>query len=253
MKESISKLNAESVLKYYQSREVLNHYEEATRRVGLWKSEEIIFKSTFPNVQSSILELGCGVGRISYSLWKLGYEKIIATDFSEKILKRAIKLNKVRNTQICFEIQDATSLSFDDYSFDGVIFGFNGLMQIPGRTNRILAIKESFRVLNRGGHFVFTSHDRNFSKLKKFWIMERKKWKKGEQNPALIEFGDRFEQTSKGMLFIHVPEVEELKKDLKNAGFLLEKDILRSKITVESSLVREYSDECRFWICRKPE
>ena len=89
-------------------------------------------------------------------------------------------------------------------------------------------------------------------KWKKFWLNERKKWRRGLQDAALLEFGDRFEETPKGKLYIHVPEISEIRKALKQIGFVVEQDILRSKIATESKLVNEYSDECRFWVARKP-
>jgi len=69
----------------------------------------------------------------------------------------------------------------------------------------------------------------------------------------LIEFGDRFDQTPNGKLYLHVPEISEVKKDLVEAGLKLEWDKLRSSITDESELVKKYSDDCRFWVARKPE
>jgi hypothetical protein len=72
------------------------------------------------------------------------------------------------------------------------------------------------------------------------------------QDAALLEFGDRFEETPKGKLYIHVPEISEIRKALKQIGFVVEQDVLRSKIATESKLVNEYSDECRFWVARKP-
>ena len=82
--------------------------------------------------------------------------------------------------------------------------------------------------------------------------MERgKKWKKGGQNAELLEFGDRFEETQRGKLYIHVPDEEDVRSDLITAGFSVERDIVKSKICQESKLVNEYSDDCRFWIARK--
>ena len=54
------------------------------------------------------------------------------------------------------------------------------------------------------------------------------------------------------MLYIHVTEVDELRAELKQVGFAVEGDFLRSKIANESERTKKYSDECRFWICRKP-
>ena len=88
-------------------------------------------------------------------------------------------------------------------------------------------------------------------KQKKFWAKEQKKWKKGQQNSELLEFGDRYEETSAGKLYIHVPDVEDIRSDLIESGFSVERDIVKSKISKESKLVYEYSDDCRFWIARK--
>lgn len=246
------KVSSKEVLQYYQTKKVLEHYEEATRRIGLWKSEELVFRQVFPSGQESLLELGCGTGRIAFSLWSLGYEKIWATDFSSKMIRSSLAINSVRRTGINFEKQDARNTSFEDQSFHGIIFGFNGLMQIPGSQNRSQAIQEVFRLLKPDGKFVFTTHDRSMPKWKKFWLNERKKWRRGLQDGALLEFGDRFEETPKGKLYIHVPEISEIRKALKQIGFVLEQDFLRSKIATESKLVNEYSDECRFWVARKP-
>ena len=252
MRGEEKKVSGSEVLGYYKGKQVLEHYQEATRRVGMWASEELVFRQSFPDVEASLLELGCGTGRISFSLWMLGYENLTATDFAKPMIERAIANQKSRGSGIRFTVEDATMLSFPGNSFDGLIFGFNGLMQIPGRSNRQKAMSEAFRVLKEGARFIFTTHDRAFPKWKKYWSVEKKKWRKGNQDKSLIEFGDRFEETPKGKLFIHVPESAEIRKDLKKAGFVVERDLLRSRLAEESQLVKEFSDECRFWVARKP-
>tara|TARA_B100001057_G_scaffold251328_1_gene251596 strand:- start:7777 stop:8610 length:834 start_codon:yes stop_codon:yes gene_type:complete len=240
------------VLGYYKGQSVLEHYEEATRRVGAWASEQLVLRQSFPDRQASLLELGCGTGRICLSLWMLGYENLTGTDFAKDMIKRALQAQKERASGVRFAVEDATRLSYSEESFHGVIFGFNGLMQIPGRGNRVRAMSEAFRVLKKGGRFVFTTHDRAFPKWKKFWSVEKKKWRSGQQDKSLIDFGDRFEETPRGKLFIHVPAVTEIREDLKKAGFLVERDLLRSRVAEESELVKKFSDECRFWVARKP-
>ena len=245
------KVSSEMVLQYYQGKEVLDHYEEATQRIGLWKSEELVFRQSFPNFRKSLLELGCGVGRIAFSLWSLGYEKIWATDFSPKMIRRALLLNGQRKSGIHFETQDATAMNLEDESFHGVIFGFNGLMQIPGSQGRNQAMKEVFRVLKPGGNSS-SPHMTAPCRNGKILAQGAKKWRKGIEDKTLLEFGDRFEETSKGRLYLHVPEISEIRRSLTQIGFIVEKDLLRSKIATESKLVNEYSDECRFWVSRKP-
>ena len=247
----MGKVSSSEILNYFSDSSVLEHYQEATEQVGLWDSEKIVFSKTFPDLDLNLLELGCGAGRISFGLWKRGYTNLMASDFSKPMIKRARILDKKLKTEITFQVEDATALSFSNDSFDGAIFGFNGLMQIPGRKNRFQAMQEIQRVLKPGSFFVFTTHDQSMPKWKKFWALERKKWKKGEQNQELLEFGDRFEETPRGKLYIHVPDVGDIRSDLQAAGFSVERDIVKSKICEESKLVNEYSDDCRFWIARK--
>jgi len=247
----MKKVSAKDVSEYFAKSSVLQHYQEATSKVGLWNSEKIVFSQTFDDKNCNLLELGCGTGRISFGLWRLGYRNLIATDFSKPMIRKAKRLNHKLKTEILFKVEDATSPSLSDQSIDGIIFGFNGLMQIPLRKNRQKVMREVNRSLTSGSYFVFTTHDRSMPKWKKFWTLERKKWNRGDQNPELLEFGDRFEETPRGKLYIHVPEVQDIRRDLIEAGFSVESDFLRSKISQETPLVNKYSDECRFWIAKK--
>jgi len=248
---SLGKINRDHVLSYYAQNSVLEHYEEATIKVGLWKSEKIIISKNITDLSSPILELGCGCGRISFGLLELGYDQVHASDFSAAMVKGAKKIATKMNFSIPLEVADATDLAYQNDSFEAVIFGFNGLMQIPGRKNRIRTLREINRVLSSGGKFIFTSHDRSMPKWKQFWAVERKLWHKNQQGEKLLEFGDRYEETVRGMLYLHVPDIAEIKKDLKENGFLLEYDQMRSSVADESELVKKYSDDCRFWVARK--
>ena len=150
-------------------------------------------------------------------------------------------------------LENATQLEFEDNIFDGVIFGFNGLMQIPKAANRQQALREILRVLRPGGWFVFTSHDRDRSPHRRFWIEEERRWQQAEQQDALDDFGDRAEATSHGAHFMHVPAVGELEACFLRVGFHIEATVMRSEIAHESQAVDDFSDDCRFWIVQKPE
>ena len=95
MKIEQEQVDEETVLSYFETSKVLDQYEEAARKLGLWISEELVFRKSFPNQSSKLLELGCGVGRISFSLWMLGYENITATDVSHKAIK--IQIDVIRD------------------------------------------------------------------------------------------------------------------------------------------------------------
>ena len=239
-----------TVQSYFNSDAVVAHYEAAAQKIGLWKSEEKIFQQIY-NLEDSILELGCGVGRISFALHEMGYKHLLATDYSKNMIQRARDLSKKMGYPVPFRVCDATNLEFEDGIFEGVIFGFNGLMQIPKESNRIQALKEIYRVLKKDGLFVFTSHLRTNPKYQAYWAEQEELWAKGAQKEVLDDFGDRFEPTDMGDVYIHVPEQASMEALVQEVGFKVEVVVLRSMIANESLNVREFSDDCAFWVLRK--
>jgi len=236
---------------YYDDEAVVDHYRRATANIGLWKSEEIVFRRVF-DPDDRILELGSGTGRISIGLAEIGFKHLLGVELSRSMVKEARRIVKLLGTSASFQQGDATRLAFEDGLFDGAIFGFNGLMQIPGREARQQALEEIRRVVRPGGAFVFTTHDRLNPRFKTFWRDEQKRWDKGRQQPELLEFGDRWEETELGPLYIHVPTPDEVRHALKDAGWKCEWDHPRSSIAHESPATRQFSDECRFWVARNP-
>ena len=105
------------------------------------------------------------------------------------MIKRARILNKKFKTEITFEVEDATVLSFSNDSFDGAIFGFNGLMQIPDRKNRFQAMKEVQRVL-KPKFFCFYYPRPNDAQVEEiFWALERKMEKRRTEPRTLRIWG----------------------------------------------------------------
>lgn len=245
-------MERKTVLEYFDSEPVVEHYARAAASVGLWRSEAKVFRRLFKE-DDSLLELGCGAGRIALGLDELGYRNIIGIDYSPGMIKQARYLARMLDRRVPFRVGDATALEFEDGIFDGAIFGFNGLMQIPGAENRAKALREVFRVIRPGAWFVFTTHDRENPKHRKFWETEKLLWRRSRQRPELDDFGDRFESDGMGELFIHVPTVREMQAALKQTGFRIEANPPRSALASEPPEVREFSDECRFWVVQKPE
>ncbi|WP_158279903.1 class I SAM-dependent methyltransferase [Coraliomargarita sinensis] len=243
-------MDSEKVKAYFEADNVVAHYADAAARLGLWVSEEKILTRLF-KTDESILELGCGVGRIAIGLHELGYRNVLATDYSRPMIQRTRSLAKLLEYAIPTQVADARALKFEDEVFDGAIFGFNGLMQIPSEAGRIRALCEIYRVLRPGAWFVFTTHDRERSPYQEFWQAEYKRWVAKEQSPDLECFGDRAEQTKDGLHFMHVPTVEEMKAQLTEAGFRLEATVMRSELGEEPAEVKHFSDDCRFWVVQK--
>ena len=173
-----------------QYRSGIDSYVDFTKEVGLWDSEQYVFKK-YLKTTDHILDLGCGTGRTTFPLFQLGYSKIIGVDLTPEMITTAQSLNTHFGTHILFQVGDATQLDFQDSTFDSIIFSFNGLMSIPSQILRDKALKEVYRVLKGGGYFIFTTHDRDEEpQYYDFWKAEAQRWENGRQNPKLHEFGD---------------------------------------------------------------
>ena len=136
--------------------------------------------------------------------------------------------------------------------FRGALFMFNGLMQIPGRENRRTALRELHRVCAPNAPLLFTTHDRDSSPTERaLWRLETLRWTRGEQDPRLVEFGDRYFRDEAGRTFMHLPDRREILEDLAATGWEHAFDAMRTEIAREHHAVRDFSDECRFWAAHR--
>jgi SAM-dependent methyltransferase len=231
------------------------YYTRAAHFLGLWKSERLLIRKFLPNEGTRLVEAGCGAGRVTLGLWKLGYRRIVAFDFAGELVDQAQSLAGENGAgAIVFKCADATIVGRSELgmavgeSFGGALFAFNGLMQIPGRENRRSALRRLHALCSPAAPIIFTSHDRDRSGEKSWWQDEAEKWASGRQNPLLTDFGDRQFQDESGEVFIHIPDREEIAADLHATGWAPHFDAMRSEISDESRAVTEFSDDCRFWV-----
>jgi len=104
--------------------------------------------------EASVLDVGCGGGRTTKQLVKQGYD-VTAIDISEEQLVAA----KTHFPTYQFITADATSLPFENASFDAILFSNNGIDYISPERRRIRTLAEIRRVLVNEGVFVFSSHN----------------------------------------------------------------------------------------------
>jgi ubiquinone/menaquinone biosynthesis C-methylase UbiE len=258
----MTKISSNTVRDDFNDPIAVIHYTRAAHELGLWRSEELLIERFFQDRDAPLIEAGCGAGRVTLGLWKLGYRNLTAFDFAEELLDQARSLAAERDAAsglqaIRFVQADATAMEkchvLRDTLFSGALFMFNGLMQIPGRENRRAALRELHRVCAPGAPLLFTTHDRDSSPTERaLWRLEALRWERGEQNPQLVEFGDRyFEEAGTGRTFMHLPTRTEILDDLLATGWSHAFDAMRHEVAIESRQVLAFSDECRFWLATR--
>lgn len=249
--ENSQQLSVEKVRGFFNDPRTVDHYMKAVANVGLWKSERIVFEKWFPDRSARILDLGCGAGRIAFGLAGLGYDNVLGADLAEEMVIRAEQVARAMDRSIPFQREDATDLNFVNDSFDGIVFGFNGLMQIPSRKARVAALREIYRCLDNEGLFVFTTLDREDTFYERVFTRDDLYEHDVEKNPELIDYGDRLFATSHGTTYMHVPSQAEVRTDLENVGFLVAETKMRSSIAKESEAALKFAENCRFWVAEK--
>ena len=119
----------------------------------LFPQERVPFRKFYQSGQR-VLDLACGAGRATLRLWEMGLA-VKGIDLSEFRLATAQR----RFPYLHFELGDYCELRESDESFDHVLISFNGLDYTYPEVNRERAIRNCFRVLRRGGTFIFSSHN----------------------------------------------------------------------------------------------
>jgi ubiquinone/menaquinone biosynthesis C-methylase UbiE len=108
------------------------------------------------NANGAVLELACGTGILTRILRDRlpAATRLVATDLNEPMIRNAAQKFR-RGEAVEWRQADASSLPFDDESFDAVLCQF-GIMFVP---DKALSAREARRVLKPGGVFLFNVWD----------------------------------------------------------------------------------------------
>lgn len=109
-----------------------------------WRFHRDQFLELVPPPGRRTLDLGCGEGRLSRDLKRLGHD-VVAVDRSPTMVRAALEAD----SEMGVHLADAASLPFADRAFDLVV-AFMSLQDIEDFAG---AIHESARVLDDGGRF----------------------------------------------------------------------------------------------------
>ncbi len=138
----------------FSTPDAVDLYTERSEEPQLFPQEKKAVDRYFSDSEGSVLDIGCGVGRVSSQLDKRGFD-LVGIDISEPLIKRARTLFP----SIEFLVSDVRSTGFDSNSFDYLVFSFFGLDYLIPESERIKALKEMYRLLKPGGILLFSTHN----------------------------------------------------------------------------------------------
>lgn len=192
---------------YIHNNELARSYDERLAGTPLLEVD-IHFARRHFQAPGSLIDLGCGTGRLLLPLARLGFN-CLGVDLSGSMLE--ITAAKARNEGLkiaCLKANLVELNAIMSASFDYAACLFSTLGMIRGRENRRSFLGHVFRILRPGGLFVIHVHNRWFG-------FGRKLGKRG------TERGDRVMPQAYGgaALTLHHYTRAEIRKDLRGAGF----------------------------------
>jgi ubiquinone/menaquinone biosynthesis C-methylase UbiE len=141
--------------KTYERKDIAQAYKKA---LYLDKPElALLYKFEDKLRSMKMLDIGVGGGRTTHFFASrvAGYTGI---DYSESMIKAC----RERFPKERFLLCDVRNMdTFDDDSFDLILFSFNGLDSLS-HDDRLKALREIGRVCSQGGIFFFSSHNLNY-------------------------------------------------------------------------------------------
>lgn len=116
-----------------------------------------------------VLEIGCGVGRMTRRLAQLGVG-VVATDVSPEMLARcSTNLAALHNVRYVDVPGDGTLAAVPDASQD-VVFSYIVLQHVPTAQAQLRYLTESARVLAEGGRMLIQVRRNSFSARSLDWL-----------------------------------------------------------------------------------
>jgi SAM-dependent methyltransferase len=145
---------------------------------GLTPREELLVRRHFSEPRARLLDIGCGYGRTTVPLHRMGY-RAVGIDIVERMIVEARK----GHPEVPWALMSATDLAATDASVGYVLFSANGIDCISPLPRRDQALREIHRVLRPGGCFIYSAHNwlaqmvtagRNAKRREHLWLNVRR-------------------------------------------------------------------------------
>ncbi|MFP4617175.1 MAG: class I SAM-dependent methyltransferase [Candidatus Paceibacterota bacterium] len=207
----MKKETAEKILKMSEKEYDEYASEFSNSRQFFW--DELKFLKEYVNSGNSVLDIGCGNGRLS-DLFKNEDIDYTGIDFSKQLIEIA---KKERGKNGTFVQATALDLPFKDSSFDKV-FSIAVLHHIPSKEKRDRFISEAHRVLKPDGICVLTVWNTFQSRFIKTHVEHSLKKVLGRSN---LDFGDMIIPfgKQKRQRYIHSFTKTGLRRLFEKSGF----------------------------------
>jgi len=205
-------------------------YEMVER--GLHKFESEIIRK-YLSKKGKVLDIGCGGGRAAIPLLKEGFD-VTGIDLSDLLLAAAKENTQRAEVEGQFIVANACALPITEQSFDYGLMLEQVLAFIPGRSNRLRALREIWRCLKPRGILMVTAHSVKARLKYRLYFTFTTGFRRALPglNRNGLEPGDVFVGIdsrgrmggiagpwSKGRLVVHWHTMQELIGELTEAGF----------------------------------
>lgn len=122
-------------------------------RLKIWEQQ---VADKFP-VESKILDIGSGMGREAFELYRLGFE-VIGLDISDYAVEKANEEAFKKKCNVKFYQYDGEHIPFADEMFDVVIIWSQTFGLLHGDVSKENFINECKRILQQGGLLSYSGH-----------------------------------------------------------------------------------------------
>lgn len=231
---------------------------EYAGETSLWPEEAFLFDRWASHLATgALLDLGCGGGRTTPALSRRA-ASYIGLDYAAPMVEAC----RSRWPHLTFVHGDASNLDmFGPAEFRTVVFSFNGIDSMS-HEKRTRCLSEVFRVLQPGGLFLFSSHNRddrrkvvawnlrdlnlkaNLSHLRSYWRVRRYQ----RRTPAYAILSDPL--AGFGYLTYYVRKEDQV-RELEATGFR-EVMILAPDLGFVNPRTRDRRSQWFHYTCRKP-
>ena len=140
---------------------ILNHQEVfSTVEFDAWadgkglNEDEKYLIVKYLNKNGKTVEAGTAGGRILREMKDVGFQELYGYDYVPELIEQAKQRDASQS--ISFEVQDATDLTYENSSFEQIIYLQQIVCVIEEEDKRLKALTEAYRILKNGGTALFS-------------------------------------------------------------------------------------------------